>query len=157
MKRIEFVALILLTGLSIASCVSPSAGAKTDPKSMDRLLARIKTYHDLFLEKNYASAFDLIAGKWRLNDDRVKWAASVERIAEKIKLVNYSATGICICGDLARVVVALHIQGEASAARETEYWQFENNDWFFVPVQLRDIGDPCDCKASSVQSSTEPD
>lgn len=115
-------------------------------ESVDRLLERVDRYYSLFAQEQYARAYEMVAHKWREGgNDKREWAAYCSRMGRGVKISGWAVVSISTIGDRAKVSVSIQAETPDTAGPESGievgYWQFENDDWFYIPIQLSDWND----------------
>lgn len=137
--------MVLLLCASTIHCANGSSRA-SHGGSVDRLLERVDRYQSLLVQEEHEETYEMVAQKWRKGgSDKQEWVAYASRMGRGVKIRGWSIVSISTIGDRAKVAVSLQVETPDTAGldsvTEVGFWQFENGDWFYIPIQLSDWND----------------
>ena len=140
--------MVFILGVLIGSLVAVGSDVakEPDPSMIDRLVERVNTYTRLDQERKYADSYEMLATQWREGpEDKKEWVNAGRKMDNGLKILDWRIKEIRLCGNLARVVLAL--KGKARMGifkwreiveKQNDYWLLEDKDWFFVPAKPPD-------------------
>lgn len=141
---------VLLGLMTLTLGGTEDEGARTaEPKRVSRLLERIDAYNNLLQHGRYDDSYEMLSQWWVEDpDDRREWNRAARRMDNGIKILGWEVKQVWIAGNRAKVRMATRGKTRETRSRWSEYvhdedhfWMFENNDWYYIPLKIRDWDD----------------
>jgi inorganic triphosphatase YgiF len=113
------------------------------------LVERINEYNGLFRDREYAAAYEMLGSRWREGEeDKQESIRAGRKMDNSIKILDWRVKKIWIAGDRAKVRMAITGKNRESLFRwkesteeEDDFWIFENNNWYYIPLKVGDWDD----------------
>lgn len=138
----------LLLAVWLAVVVSPVVGAVLDKGSVDDkialLIQRIDSYYRLAEEGDHTGAYEMLDAQDREGEkDKKEWVRASKKMFKGIRDIGWKVRRIWIDGDRVKVEMEIRLifrRGEVSDVT-MDYWLFEADNWYYIPVNLDDWDD----------------
>ena len=120
-----------------------SERSKVDDGSVVLLMERIDSYYGLFKAHKYAEAYEMLQSIDREGKkDKREWVRAGKKQGNGLRISEWKVAGILIGDEHAKVEMKIYGKLRAASGWEefsemaVDYWLFEHDNWYFIPVNL---------------------
>ena len=150
--------------LLLMSLTLPARATGDDLKDtrIRTLLQRIDAYNQSFKDRRYSKVIDIWARKYR--QDTQEDLRDFKKMGRLFRPDTWEVKEIHIADDRARVRILIKVRArnatsekwEDLTTEETDFWVFERDNWYFIPLFLSDWDDSKAVEVPLPQKSQPP-